>query len=83
VSLKPLPGLDENGVPYRSPTLSRRILALPLVLVLSIVAWPCIVWQEYTARPLVRKLLTFPLVLAGVVAISPVNLWREYKVSGV
>jgi hypothetical protein len=47
---KPLPGLDENGEPYKSPPMIRRLIALPMVLVLLAIIWPYVMWSEYRHR---------------------------------
>ena len=44
---KPLPGLDENGKPYDSPSLTRRIFAFPLVFVVLVIVWPYVKWSEW------------------------------------
>jgi hypothetical protein len=44
---KPIPGLDENGKPFKSPPLIKKVIAFPLVLVLLAVLWPCVIWTEW------------------------------------
>jgi hypothetical protein len=42
--------LDEQGSPYRQPPLWRRLVALPLALVLLGILWPYVAWKEYRYR---------------------------------
>ena len=44
---KPIGGLDENGEPFKPPALSGRVIAFPLILVILVLLWPCVLWTEW------------------------------------
>lgn len=44
---KPIGGLDDNGEPYESPPIIRRVITFPVVLVLLVILWPWSFWSEF------------------------------------
>ena len=44
---KSIGGLDENGEPYWPVPVLRKVIALPLILVLLVILWPWVLWSEF------------------------------------
>jgi hypothetical protein len=45
--MKPIGGLTEEGERPRRPSLLRKLLLAPLVLVVLVGTWPLVLWSEF------------------------------------
>jgi hypothetical protein len=81
---EPVGGLDDDGKPYEPVPLSRKLIGIPLVLVLLVILWPVTLWAEMKEDPWLVKIMKFPVrcvVLVATLPLLPWRVWREFRAS--